>query len=358
MNQTNARRALKAALFAFGFVAASVAAIPRFLGLFASFALAMVYALGQRFGRAFSLPSLVCYAVNTIDADLKVEVILDTFLEALVEELLPLSAFANDLSSAVIDEGDTVKLGYVPAATAARAFAGTYTIQASDWQKKEISVDQHDYVSWGLSDVDLFKGSLVNLQMHTRMKAQALASKVLTNLLSVVTAANYGAAAFTGAANTFDLDDVADLRTAAVKAKWPKAMRGLVLGADYYGNVIKDSNFQDVAAAGGAVTRETGTLPRLYTFTPYESESIPANAENLVGFMNIPSALGVVMRYLKPRRPEKYIEARPVSHKPTGITFGFRQDYDTKTGNESYIFECNYGKAVLEPEALKRLVSA
>lgn len=306
--------------------------------------------------RDIRVPFAYC-ATNTIDPDLKLEVILDTFLETFVDELLPLNAFATDFSADVIDEGDKVKVGYVPAAAAARSFNGTYTVQESDWQKKEVEITEHEYVSWGLSDVDLFKGSLVNLQMHTRMKAHALAAKVIANILSVVTAENYGAHVFAGAANTFDLDDVADIRTACVKSKWPKMMRNLVLGADYYGNVVKENVFQDAGAAGGTTTRETGQLPRLYSFTPYECETLPDNAENLVGFANMPSAIAVGMRYLKPRRPEKYIDARPVSHEKTGLTFGFRHDYDTKTGVEAYFFECNFGKAPLEAAALKRILS-
>lgn len=357
MNPSLPRRLVKGALFVFGFVAALIAAAPRLAAMTVKHATAGVAVfIHNTIPHAFRAPLWLC-AVNTIDADLTVETILDTFLEALVEELLPLNAFATDFSDKPFDEGDTVKLGYVPAATAARAFNGTYTIQASDWQKRALAIDRHEYVSWGLSDVDLYKSSLVNLKMQTRMKAQALASAVITDVLGLVTAANYGAAAFTGAANTFDLDDVADLRTVARKAKWPKAMRSMVLGADYYGNVIKDANFQDAAAAGSTAVREEGELPRLYSFTPYESEAIPANAENLIGFINMPSAMGVAMRYLKPRRPDRYIDARAVAHK-TGITFGFRQDYDTRTGVESYIFECNWGRAILEAQALKRMVSA
>lgn len=345
----------KTALYLFAFVAGLIASLPRLAALTAEHTVAALLLVAHNaIPQAFRVPLRLC-AVNSVDADLKLEVILDTFLEALVEELLPLNSFATDFSSDVVDEGDKITVGYIPAAAAARTFNGTYTIQASDWQKKQLLIDQHEYVSWGLSDVDLYKGSLVNLKNQTRMKAHSLATAVLANILGVVTVANFPTAAFTGAAAGFDLDDVADLRTKARKAKWPKALRNLVLGADYYGNVVKGSVFQNANQAGGTAVRETGELPKLYTFTPYESESIPDNAEKLMGFMNMPSAIAVGMRYLKPRRPDKYIDARPVSHKDTGITFGFRQDYDTKTGVESYIFECNFGKAPLEAEALQRI---
>lgn len=324
--------------------------------LAAKFTLAGVYVLFREAGLTMPL-ALAASENNTIDADLKLDVILDTFLEALNEELLPLSAFSTDFSGAVTNEGETVKVGYIPAAAAARDFNGTYTVQKSDYQKKEVTIDAHKYVSWGLADVDLFKGSIVNLQSQARQKAQSLAAQVLADILSLITLDNYGVHAFVGAANTFDLDDVADLRTKAVKAKWPKGSRRLLLGADYYGNVVKENVFQDAAAAGGTSTRETGNLPNLYTFVPYETESLPDNDEHLVGAMCMPSAIAVAMRYLAPRRPEKYLDSRAITHPQTGITYGFRQDYDTKTGVESYIFECNYGKSVLEGAALQRLVS-
>lgn len=295
---------------------------------------------------------------NTIDVGLKKQILLDTFLEAYTAALLPFSAFSTNFSPENVNEGDDIDVGYIPLAAAARDFGGTYTVQASDYQKKRVTINKHKYVSWGLSDTDLYSKSLVTLQQQARQKAFALASAVLADVLSPVTLANYGAAVFTGAASGFDLDDVADIRTAVVKAKWPMGARNMILGADYYGAVCKDNTFQDASAAGGTSTRETGKLPNLYTFSMFESEAIPANGENLVGFANMPSALAVAMRYLQPRRPEKYIEARPLVDTDTGITIGLRHDYDTKAGVEWIAFECNYGYEVLEAAALKRIVSA
>lgn len=295
---------------------------------------------------------------NTIDSGLKREKILNTFLEAFKLNLLPVTAFATDMSGDGVDEGDEVSVPYVPLAAAAQDFGGTYTIQDSDWQKKKVTLDGHKFVSMGLSDKDVMKTPYANLQQQARQKAYQLAKAVLQDILSEVTAANYGAAAFTGAASGFDLDDVADLRTACVKAGWPAEGRGLVLAADYYGAVVKDNNFQDAGAAGGTATRETGELPTIYKFRPYECEVIPANGENLVGFAVNPSAMGVGMRYLKPQEGHTYFDARPLVDEETGITVGFRDWYDNDSGTRKQVFECIYGKRVIEAAALKRLVSA
>lgn len=348
---------MRLAYYLFGFLVAAVASVDRFAALFARFTLAALLAFAQELPLCFRSP-LALYAVNTIDVGLKKEVLLNTFLEAFTAELLPLSAFATDFSDAIVADGDDVSVGYVPLSSTASDFKGTYTPKGSDFQRKKVTINRHKFVSWSLSDTDIFSGSIVSLQTQARQKAHDLAREVIGDILSCVTLANFGAPIFTGAQGGFDLDDVADLRTAVRKAHWPTAGRAIVLVPDYYGQVVKTNTFQSAADAGNTQVRETAVLPKLYTFQPYETETLPDNGENLVGFVNLPSAVAVAMRYLKPRRPECYIEARAVKDTRTGITVGFRHDYDTKAGVESHIYECNYGYDVLESAALKRLVSA
>lgn len=295
---------------------------------------------------------------NTIDAGLKREKILNTFLEAFTTALLPLSAFSTDMSAEALSEGDEVSVPYIPLAAAAIDFAGTYTVQDSQWSKKKVTIDQHKFVSLGLSDKEVMKTPFATLEQQARLKAYQLGKAVLVDVLGTVTAANFGAAAFTGIASGFDLDDVADIRTACVKAGWPAAGRSLVLAADYYGAVIK-GGFQDAGKAGGTATREQGQLVApIHGFQPYECENIPANAQNLVGFACYASAIGVAMRYLEPQPGHTYFDARALTDPATGITIGFRDWYDTNTGQRRQVFEALWGKSVLEAAALKRLVSA
>jgi hypothetical protein len=303
------------------------------------------------------LPALALFA-NTIDAGLKREKILNIFIEAFKTALLPFSAFSTDMTAEPLTEGDEVSVPYVPVSAAARVFAGTYVIQDTDWQKKKVTVDQHQYVSMGLSDKDVMKTPFATLEQQARMKAYQLAKAVLLDVFGIVTVANYGAAVFTGIASGFDLDDVADIRTACVKAGWPAGARSLIMAADYYGAVIKVDTFQNVNQAGSAAVRETGKLPVLYGFTPFECENIPANGENLVGAAAYPSAMGVAMRYLQPQPGNTYFDARALTDPETGITVGFRDWYDNDTGTRKQVFEALWGKSVIEPAALKRMVSA
>ncbi|EIQ01625.1 hypothetical protein OpiT1DRAFT_00197 [Opitutaceae bacterium TAV1] len=294
---------------------------------------------------------------NTIDPGLKREKILNTFLEAFRQALLSLTTFSTDFTADPLTEGDEVSVPYIPMAAAAIPFEGTYTAQDSEWKKKKVQLTNHHFVSMFLRDTDIVKTPFATLQQQARTKAYQLAKAVLQDVLAPVTAANFGAAVYAGPAAGFDLDDVADIRTAAVKAAWPQGNRGLVLAADYYGAVIKTNTFQDAGAAGGTGVRETGNLPRLYSFAPHECEVIPDNGENLVGFAVHPSAMGVAMRYLAPQEGHTYFDARPLTDPETGITVGFRDWYDNDTGTRKQVFEALWGKEVIEPAALMRLVS-
>lgn len=295
---------------------------------------------------------------NTIDAGLKKETVLNIFLEAFTAHLLPLSVFSRDFSPSPVEKGDKVKVPYAPLAATAIDFGGTYTTQDTEWKKAEVTIDKHKFVSMGLSDKDVFSTPAATLEMQARQKAFQLAKAVMLDIFSSITNANFGAAVFAGAASGFDLDDVADIAGACDDAEMPEDPRGLVLARSYYTAVVKDNNMQDVSAAGTDQVLRMGKLPQIHGFTPYKSTVIPANAEKLVGFACFPSAMGVGMRYLQPQKPEAYIDARALTDPETGITIGFRDDYDTKTGVRSQVFECNYGYAVIEKAALKRLTDA
>jgi hypothetical protein len=298
-----------------------------------------------------------CYD-NTIDPGLKREKILNTFIEAFRIALLPLTAFSTNMTAEPLTEGDEVSVPYIPLAQAAVPFEGTYEMQDTTWQKKKLTVDQHDYVSMALSDKDIFKTPFATLEQQARQKAFQLAKAVLQDVLSPITNANFGAAIFTGAAAGFDLDSVADIRTQCVKDGWPGEGRSMVLAADYYGAVVKVNTFQNVNEAGTASVRETGVLPNLYKFNMFECEAIPDNGENLKGFAVYPSALGVGMRYLQPQPGNTYFEAKPLTDPETGITVGFRDWYDNNTGTRKQVFEALWGKILIEPKACKRIVSA
>lgn len=294
---------------------------------------------------------------NTLDSGLNGTLISQAGLDAFVGAFAPMSAFTTDFDPAPASKSDTIQVPYVPAASSAADFSGTYTRQDSTLNKRSITLNKHKFVSWYLSDVSMAKSPSATLERFGMQKGYQLAKAVFQDVLSAVTLANFGAAAHTGLAANFDYLDVVDIKDSCDTADMPEAPRSLVLSSSYYNALLKDTIVKDASALGLAAN-QSGALPNLAGFGTYRSSLIPANAQNLVGFAAYPSAIITAMRYLQPNGRSQDGVYRPVADEKTGITLGYREFYDNDTGNVVAVLECFYGYALGEASALKRIVSA
>lgn len=279
-------------------------------------------------------------------------------LDAFTAAIAPLRAFALDASAAPAARGDKVKVLAVPAATAAANFAGTYTMQDSTATGTDITLSGHKFVSWYLTDTQIANAPQVQMERFAKQKGFALAKAVVQDIWSQVTNANYGAAAFTGAASTFDSADVADIRAVCSAADWPLDQRALIIDDAYYAYLLKDSGIKAANAFGSDAAIRQGIVGRLFGFDIYESTLVPANGENLVGFACVPDAMVVAMRYLAPGPDADYANAQAFTDPESGITIGMRTWYDKSTGQSQRVLEASYGYNVGTAAGLKRLVSA
>jgi hypothetical protein len=294
---------------------------------------------------------------NNLDSGLNGTLISQAGLDAFVGAFAPMQAFTTDFDPAPASKSDTIQVPYVPAASAAADFSGTYTRQDSTLNKRTIKLNKHKFVTWFLSDVSMAKSPAATLERFGMQKGFQLAKAVFQDILSAVTSTNYGSAAHTGVAANFDYADVVDIKDACDTADMPEVPRSLILGSSYYNALLKDSVIKD-AAALGATANQTGSLPNLSGFMTYRSSLIPGNSQNLVGFAAYPSALITAMRYLQPAGRSQDGVYRPVADEKTGITLGYREFYDNDTGNVVAVLECFYGYALGEANSLKRIISA
>lgn len=296
---------------------------------------------------------------NTINSSLNGTLITQAALEAFTGSFAPMNAFTTDFDPAPASKSDTIHVPYVPLASAATDFvaANGYTRQDSTISKKTITLNKHKFVSWYLTDVEASKSPAISLERFGAQKGYQLAKAVFTDVMSAVTAANFGAAAFTGAANTFDYSDVVDIKDACDTADMPSTPRSLVLSSTYYNSLLKDTVVKDLSAYGSNAN-QTGQVARLAGFNLADSTLIPGNAENLVGMACYPSAIVVAMRYLNPLGGGGDGVYRAIADNNTGITLGYREFYDNDKGARVAVLEAFYGYSVGETAALKRLVSA
>ena len=281
-------------------------------------------------------------------------------LEAFTAQLTVLNAFATNFSAEAVQKGDKVKVAFVSAAAAAKTFAGTYETQDSIMDGLDILINKHEYVSWGLTDTELSTQPQLSLERFARQKGFQLAKKVLQDIWSLVTNANYGAAAFTDVAANFDADDVVDIGEVCDAADWPEMERSLILKSNFHAALRKDNALQDASALGTDSVIRHGKVPTLDTFGAiYKSTLIPANGENLVGFAVHPDAILVAMRYLQPQDNRVLDAAEPVTDPDgSGITLGFREWYEAKEGAKIRVLEANYGYLKGNGAAIKRMVSS
>lgn len=278
-------------------------------------------------------------------------------LNAFRAAIAPFNAFCRDFSAEAVQRGDKIKVLSVPAQDAAADFSGTYTVQDADAEGKDITINKHKFVSWGLTDTELATMPQVQVETFFTQKGYALAKAVLQDVLSAVTAANFSTAAFTGAASGFDSDDVIDIKTACDTALMPDMLRSLVLSGSYVSALLKDSAIKGASTFGNAQPMQNGVIGSLSGFNVLQSQLIPANGENLVGMAVYPDALLVAMRYLAPQDEGQLLAAEAVTEEG-GITLGYRRWYDPTKGQKVSVMECNYGFALGNANSLKRLVSA
>ena len=288
-------------------------------------------------------------------------IITDIAIESFTATIIALSAFAINASPKAVDRGDRVKVLFVGAQDAAQAWvsANGYVMQDADADGLDVLLDKRQYVSWGLQDAELADNSIMSIERFARQKGFNLAKAVLLDIWSVVTAANFGAAVFTGISSTFDADDVADIETACDEADWPETDRGLIMKPAYHGALVKDNAVQGTLGVENSGALAGSIIKQIHNFNAFKSNVVPANGENLVGMAVLPDSILIAMRYMAPQEGHKYYQAMPVTDpNGSGFTIGFRDWYDENEGRRKKVLECSYGYLKGNPAALKRLVSA
>lgn len=288
------------------------------------------------------------------------DIIASSVLSGFISSIAPIMALATDFSGDAAKPGDKISIlrdNTAIDAVQTKATHAAYTIQDADSDAIEVSLGQPKYVSWSLDDTEIAQSSVVNLEVYGRRKGHALAAGIIGDILAPVTAANFGAAAFTGAAGTFDADDVADIKNSADVANWDSEDRYLVLSAAYYNALLKDAGIQSADAFGGLEAIRQGLIPTLMGFKLLMSNLIPANGENLVGFASSGVGLATAFRYLQPQDGNTYFRAERLSD-PSGMTLGLRDWYNNDTGTRNRVIESVFGVQVGLPTGILRMVSA
>lgn len=311
---------------------------------------------------------------NTVDATLQRDAILQLVVEDFERRLLPVKAFATNISNVPLEGTNKAQVRFYDLDTgASTSFKSTDGYVAGDTatDNREIQIGkratadvaddtkQYDRKYQGLSftSEEIARQPFLDIVRLARLKADKLASDIIAHVLGIVTAANYGAAAVIEPAGAFDSDDVATLKAAC--KTWPEAGRTLILDSAYDASLLKDSAIKGALNYGGSEAIRQGRIPQLFGFDYIEIPTIPANGENLVGMAVFMSAIAFAQAPVPPiEEVRRDGTTYSIVTGKTGISFEYRTFGNSQMDSGLHFIEASYGFAKLNGNALKRITSA
>jgi hypothetical protein len=298
----------------------------------------------------------------TIPAALKRDRLITAAMRAFRNRILPVLAFSRRFESTPLEGTNIVQVPYYPLASGASSDfvdgTGYTAVQAQSPQTKPVTVNKRKYRMMDFSSKDVARQPFLDRQQVIALEAEKLADDVLADIFSIVTATNYpGTTLAAAAASAFDLDDALALRRLCNEANWPSAGRGLVLDSTFAEYLLRDSRVQNSQTSGSTDAATEGRLNRIAGFQPYEVPLIPANgAEKIAGFAAVPSAILFASAPIPPAEPlDRIVEYRTYTDPGTGLTLEYRRFGDATKDVANELVEFNYGYAVGEAVALKRI---
>jgi hypothetical protein len=329
------------------------------------------------FFKKFKSRFLEVMNANTIDAGLQRQVILqDVVIRDFARRVISLNMFSTVFRDVPLQGLDTVEVPYYDLDTSAStpfvSGTGYTTVGNTTSSKREIQIGEGTggtgivgaghcrlYQALAFSSQEIARQPYLKVAELAGLKAEKLAFDIWQDILSVITVANFGAAAITKAAAQFDSDQIALLKLAC--KKWPEGGRGLVLDSAYDANLLQDPSFKfALNAASDLAIKEGRLFPRVMGFDYTENPNIPANGINLVGFAVWKYAILVAFAPVPPveevRRAGTVWEM--ITDPATGITLEYRQFGTNTTDVATNVIESSYGYAAGLKTALKMIVSA
>ena len=266
-------------------------------------------------------------------------------LPFLTNAFAPLRGVTTDFSTDVASAGQSVTTRFATVPSVVNIASVGYTPADGNTTARTITLDQHQGVTLGFTDIDVLQSSINFERLFLAPMVQALGAKVFGDLWNLVTAANFAQTPLSSSAANFDRSDVIDLaQQLTSSAQAPKFGRAMILNPAYYGAVLKTF----ISAEIPTITefKANNTVPRVSGFEVYESDLCDVNGEALAGFAMHSSALIMAARRVNPEAAlQDSIEIAEVVVPELGLPVTFRRYYDRALGKTCINVSIIYGVA-------------
>jgi len=211
-------------------------------------------------------------------------------ISALANKLPVLNGFSSVFTSSIAGAGKTIQVPLIGTSTATEFGVGGYLTQDDATVTSTSVTLKHFKVSSRFSPLDVREyGMQFFATNFAETAAIALSQKCMTEINSLITAANYSSGTNTGA--NLSYAEVVAAQKTLDDAKAPDK-RALVLGNGYLSDLRSDA--QIIAAFQlGANVISTGSLGSIAGAQVYQFSNLSANAESLAGFICGADAIAV-----------------------------------------------------------------
>lgn len=297
----------------------------------------------------------------TASASLKLDKVLTSALTQFKLRIAPLMVFSTRFQAQEVPKDKQLMVPFVPLEATASADwdpATGYGNGDFNIEHKPVPVNKRKFQVLSWNSGDLLGLPVDSLALAIRQKTDKLAADVIADILTGITAANYGASIIPAiAASAMTTDEVQDIATALTTANWPSVGRGLVLHETYTGNLAKDQSLKNATASGSTATLREGAIGRVAGFEVFDAP-VPENGEKLVGFAALPSAMLIASAPVEPEDEvrKQLSDYRVITDPTTGLTLTYRAWGSADFDKAKRVIEFGYGFAKGDTAQLKRIV--
>lgn len=300
---------------------------------------------------------------NTIDTNLKRNVIMSDLMREFKRRLLMLNVFSTTYTNVPLEGTNKIIVPFYDLDTTSStefvAATGYTFSEDTTVGSRELTVNRRKYKSMNFTSETFRRQPYFQPSIALGLKAEQLALDVWLDILSIVKADPYGASAFDAEASTFDSDDMVALRKIANDADWPDVGRAAVLGTSHEAALLTDDAIKHLQNSGSTDALREGSTGKLSGFDMFYSPRIPTNSEDLAGFICLPQAAIVATAPIAPAPGVRslLLSYDLVIDPQTGIAFEYRYYGDPQIDKDRETVECNYGFAKGNDAALKRITA-
>ncbi len=280
-------------------------------------------------------------------------------LAALKNGLIPLKAFSTGIDMTGKLYGDVVLVPIAGAATATTRTLGSTGTAAGSASTASVTLTTPITAQWACIDGKDPKWMFMQLAIEN---AYAVAKGYIDAALAYITSTNYGnddEDKVVCPVSEFGLDTIAALGSRAETKKLGR-VRSLILNGAYAWQALGEGQLAVILATMGSNALQTGTLPPLGGMASYMYAGLPANSENLGGFVCSPDCLACGMAPVMSNAEQGTgdLEFEQVlADEEAGVVMSYRRWYNADAGIMSGRFEVMPGFAKCN-DAVVRLVSA